>query len=55
MSKRRWWQVEQPKAGRAFACPICRHELRGGGNGALAAHFRSRHPHADWMAHRRTA
>lgn len=53
--RRRWWQVENTNVGRGFNCPICTHRLRGGGNGALASHFRSAHPGADWRVHRRAA
>jgi hypothetical protein len=51
--RRRWWQVSDKPAGKGFGCPICSTPLRGGGNGALASHFRSKHPGADWTAHRR--
>ena len=52
--KRRWWQVDdRADVGRGFSCPICSQRLRGGGNGALASHFRAKHPGADWTVHRR--
>ena len=52
-SKRlRWWQTGSTVV-RGFACPICRQPLKGGGNGALASHFRSKHPGTDWTVHRR--
>jgi hypothetical protein len=53
--KQRWWQTGKATAGRWFHCPICRAQLRGGGNGALASHFRAKHPAADWTVHRRSA
>lgn len=51
-ARRRWWQVGRP-IGRCFNCPICRQQINGGGNGALASHFRAKHPDADWKQHRR--
>ena len=53
--KRRWWQTGESAPGRAFDCPLCRKPLKGGGNGALASHFRAAHPIADWTHHRRNA
>ncbi len=50
MTKPRWWVG---RVGKGFACPMCRKQLKGGGNGALASHMKAAHPIADWTNFRR--